>query len=297
MPSSKEIRNRIATVVSTQKITYAMKMVAAARLRRAQEAILQLRPYATKLNEILNSIASSVEEKEENVFTEQRALGKVLIVVVTSNRGFCGAFNANVIRRAVSVAYDEYGELLQQDKLNFMALGKKGYDFLRRKKFPLYDHDNQVVDKPSFQGATVMAQRLTELYLSKEYDRIVFIYNQFKNAAVQILKVEQYLPVEVSQKTEVKIKGKFHQLNFLFEPNKVDIVRELIPKSLRVQVFKMLSDSYASEQGARMTAMHLATDNASDLLRDLRRNYNKTRQAAITKEILEIVGGAEALSK
>jgi len=297
MASSKEIRNRIATVVSIQKITSAMKMVAAARLRKAQDAILQLRPYARHLQNILNYVASSGEEKKDNVYTIQREAEKILIVIVTSNRGLCGAFNSNATRKAVSVVYDKYSEQLQNGKVQFLAIGKKGYEFLRKRKMPIYEYNSSLVDKPQFSSVAEMVQRLTDLFVTGKFDRIILVYNQFKNPAVQILIEEQFLPVAVSQQRNRLTKGRYHALNYIIEPSQEYVVQELIPKTLRVQFFRMLTDSYAAEQGARMTAMHQATDNAYELLRELRLKYNKARQAAITKEILEIVGGAEAFTK
>jgi F-type H+-transporting ATPase subunit gamma len=287
MANLKEIRVRISSVSSTKQITSAMKMVSAAKLRKAQDAILQLRPYANKLEEILSSISENMDTAEENVFAKQKELKKSLVVVITSNRGLCGAFNANVIKKALLIAEENKEHHVET---SFIAIGKKSRDFLKAKSLSTVNSYVEIYDDLSFANISTIAQTLMEYFIDGKFQRIEFVYNQFKNAGVQILTREQFLPIKISEKKEKK----FHH-DFIFEPNKEYIVQELIPKSLKIQFYKAILDSNASEHGARMTAMHKATDNATELLKDLRLTYNKARQASITKEILEIVSGAEAL--
>ncbi|MEE9462510.1 MAG: ATP synthase F1 subunit gamma [Bacteroidales bacterium] len=291
MANLKEIRNRIASVTSTRKITSAMKMVAAARLRKAQEAIIQMRPYADRLHTILTNLSDSIRGEEDNPYATERDMEKVLIVVVSSNRGLCGAFNSLVIKRAMEVAYEDFGKLMQQRKVDFYAIGKRGSEFLRKNKYPLAGIKNELFDDLTFDNVMPVAEGIMDQFIAGEYDRVMLVYNQFKNAAVQILTTEQFLPVLIPEKTEED--SIF--ADYIYEPSKEFIIRELIPRSLKIQFYKALLDSHAAEQGARMTAMHMATDNATDLLRELNLYYNKARQAAITSELLEIVSGAEAL--
>jgi F-type H+-transporting ATPase subunit gamma len=291
MASLKEIRTRIASVTSTRQITNAMKMVSASKLKKAQDRILQIRPYANKLQEILGSVSDALSKDEDNIYLRDQEPEHILIVVVTSNRGLCGAFNANVMRTVAHLASDNYRDLMKKGDLHFFAVGKRGADYLKRKKYPLIGVRNDLFDGLNFKSAGLVGEDLIHKFLVKEYDRIFLIYNQFKNAAVQILTTEQFLPIEVPESEEDT--PMFH--DYIFEPTKEYIVKELIPKSLKIQFYKALLDSNASEHGARMTAMHQATDNATELLRELRLHYNKARQAAITKELLEIVSGAEAL--
>jgi F-type H+-transporting ATPase subunit gamma len=291
MAGLKEIRIRIASVVSTRQITNAMKMVSAAKLRRAQEAIIQLRPYARKLQEILAHVSDSLSNDEDNVFVRTKEPERVLFVVITSNRGLCGAFNANIIRRTIHLMQEDFKRYTQSGNFHLFTIGKKGSDYFSRKKYNILKSRNDLFDGLNFNTAATVAEELINLYLNREYDKIILIYNQFKNAAVQILSTEQFLPIVLPEKKEEK------QIvqDYIFEPSKENIVNELIPKSLKIQFYKALLDSNASDHGARMTAMHLATDNATELIRDLKLNYNKARQASITKELLEIVSGAEAL--
>jgi len=291
MANLKEIRNRIASVTSTRKITSAMKMVSAAKLRKAQEAIIQMRPYADRLHTILTNLSDSIRGEEDNPYATERDLEKVLIVVIASNRGLCGAFNSFVIKRTLDVANEDFGKLMQQKKVDFYAIGKKGSEFLRKNKFPLVGVKNELFDDLTFDNVMPVAEEIMDQFIAGEYDKVMLVYNQFKNAAVQILTTEQFLPVLIPEKTEEDSK----YADYIYEPSKEYIIRELIPRSLKIQFYKALLDSHAAEQGARMTAMHMATDNATDLLRDLNLNYNKARQAAITNELLEIVSGAEAL--
>ncbi len=290
MPSLKEVRTRIDSVKSTQQITSAMKMVSASKLRRAQNAILKMRPYASKLNEILQNLSTSIENSDENVYAQARPEEKILLISITSNRGLCGAFNANVIKETIRIMKEKYGR--QNDKGNVFvyAFGKKAVDFFTSKGYNVAYSNIEIFDDLNFENATFIAEQLMKDFAGKKFDKIEFVYNQFKNAATQALISEQYLPIQPKKETVKSLAA-----DYIFEPNKEDIVRELIPKSLKIQLYKALLDSFASEHGARMTAMHKATDNAEELLKNLQLTYNKARQATITNEILEIVSGAEAL--
>ena len=291
MAGLKEIRNRIASVVSTRQITNAMKMVSASKLRRAQDAIIQLRPFAGKLQEILANVSDSLSNDEDNVFVRTKDPERVLLVVITSNRGLCGAFNANIIRKTIQLMQEDLRNYTQAGNLHLFTIGKMGLNYFSRRKYNIINSRVDLFDKLNFNSVASVAEELIHKYLTHEYDKIVLIYNQFKNAAVQILTTEQFLPIVLPEKKEEKQVVQ----DYIFEPSKDYIVTELIPKSLKIKLYKALLDSNASDHGARMTAMHLATDNATELIRDLKLNYNKARQAAITKELLEIVSGAEAL--
>jgi F-type H+-transporting ATPase subunit gamma len=270
-----------------------MKMVAAAKLRRAQDAIVQLRPYADKLNEILVGLNTALRDTEiENVYAERKiGKGRVLLVVVTSNRGLCGGFNANVIRETRRLMSEKYSEQYRRGDLWFMPVGKKGFDVLRKMKCNILEEHCSLYSDLTFERTKMIADRLMNLYLTKEYDRIEIIYNQFRNAAVQRLTEEVFLPVSTSPEG----KAGSVSTDYIYEPDQVSIVSELIPKTLRIQLYRAVLDSFAAEHGARMTAMHQATDNATELIRDLTLQYNKARQAAITNQLLEVVSGAEAL--
>lgn len=296
MASTKELRTRIASTATTRQITSAMKMVSAAKLKKAQDAVLQLRPYVQKMQEILSSISSSDNEGTSG-FTKVRPEEKVLIIVVTSNRGLCGAFNTNAVKQALLLVQEKYAAQLAARKVSFIAIGKKGGDLLKRRNLPVVDINTDLVDKVNFDKVAAFAEALMKDYSDGRYDKIEIIYNQFKNAAIQILRTEQFLPVPKAEPV-AKTKGSAASTNydFIFEPSKEQIVTDLIPKTLKVQIFKAVLDSIASEHGARMTAMHKATDNATELLNQYRIQYNKARQSSITNEILEIVGGAEALN-
>lgn len=288
MPSLKEIRNRITSVGSTMQITSAMKMVSAAKLKRAQDAITQMRPYAEKLKEILGNLSSSLD-MSENAFADTRSGNKVLVVAISSNRGLCGGFNNNVIKKVNALINEDFAG---QD-VKILCLGKKVTDAFRRSDLRVANSVYGVEDifgNLTFDNSSIIAAKAMEQFLNKEYDKVVLVYNSFVNAATQDVKAEQFLPI-IATVNEGATVG-----DYIFEPNKEEIVEELIPKSLKVQFFKALLDSHASEHGARMTAMHKATDNAKELQRNLKLTYNKARQAAITNEILEIVGGAEALN-
>lgn len=285
MANLKEIRNRIASVSSTMQITSAMKMVSAAKLKKAQDAITAMRPYADKLTELLQNLSGSLDSDSGSSFAEERPVKKVLIVSITSNRGLCGAFNSNVIKQSIALKSNAYTD----KEVDFLTVGKKGFDLLKKKNKIVANH-SAVFDDLTFDHVAVIAEELMAYFVSGSYDKIILVYNKFKNAATQILMTEQFLPI-VSEKSDSK-----SSVDYIFEPEKEKIVMELIPKSLKTQLFKAVRDSYASEHGARMTAMHKATDNASELRDQLKLTYNKARQAAITNEILEIVGGAEALN-
>ncbi len=284
MANLKEIRNRITSVSSTMQITSAMKMVSAAKLKKAQDAITAMRPYAEKLTELLQNLSATLEGDNVGSFADQREINKVLVVAITSNRGLCGAFNTNVIKQAIAVGNSYAGK-----QVDIFAIGKKGNDVLG-KTFNVVDNKSSVFDDLTFDNVAEIAQILMDKFVSGEYDKIELVYNQFKNAATQIVQREQFLPLAPITG------GEAVSSDYIFEPSKEEIVLTLIPKSLKTQLYKAVRDSFASEHGARMTAMHKATDNATDLRNQLKLTYNKARQAAITGEILEIVGGAEALN-
>jgi F-type H+-transporting ATPase subunit gamma len=291
MANLKEVRNRIVSVSSTQQITSAMKMVSAAKLRRAQDAVTQMRPYASKLKEILENLSASLDSSE-GVYSKQREVKNVLLVVITSNRGLCGGFNANIIKAANRLAREQY----KGSKVSILTIGKKGGDFFKKTDYGIMGSDmprglNELFDKLTFSNVAPVAEKVMEAFVSGQFDRVELVYNQFKNAAIQVTTVEQFLPVQAPAATK-----ETKTADYIFEPNKQYIVEDLIPRSLKTQFFKALLDSLAAEHGARMTAMHKATDNAGALIKELKLSYNKARQAAITNEILEIVGGAEALN-
>jgi len=293
MANLKEVRTRISSVKSTMQITSAMKMVAASKLRRAQNAILTMRPYAQKLLEIMQNLSGSLEGSGEGIWGTDRGDHKVLVIPITSNRGLCGAFNANVVKETVTLIDSKYNEQNKNGNLDLFCIGSKGADLLKSNGLIAKTINHEIFDDLSFDNVVAIAQGLMDDFEAGKYDKIILVYNQFKNAASQILVAEQFLPVSPSEeKTEEKTE---HQADFIFEPNKEEILEALVPKTIKIQLYKALLDSFASEHGARMTAMHAATDNANELLKDLNLTYNKARQAAITNEILEIVGGAEAL--
>jgi F-type H+-transporting ATPase subunit gamma len=285
MANLKEIRNRITSVSSTMQITSAMKMVSAAKLKKAQDAITAMRPYAEKLTELLQNLSATLEGDVGGEYTTQREVKKVLVVAITSNRGLCGAFNSNVIKASKSRSVFYAGK-----QVDVFAIGKKGNDVLVKTSVVI-DNQSAVYDDLTFDNVAVIADALMEKFISGDYDKIELIYNQFKNAATQIVQTEQFLPLAAVQSDLTTSVG-----DYIFEPSKEEIIMTLIPKSLKTQLYKAIRDSFASEHGARMTAMHKATDNATDLRNELKLTYNKARQASITNEILEIVGGAEALN-
>lgn len=285
MANLKEIRNRITSVSSTMQITSAMKMVSAAKLKKAQDAITAMRPYAEKLTELLQNLSATLEGDAGGEFTTQREIKKVLVVAITSNRGLCGAFNSNVIKEA-----KKRSEFYTGVQVDIFAIGKKGNDVLAKTN-SVVDNQSAVFEDLTFDNVAAIADILTQKFVTGEYDKIELIYNQFKNAATQIVQVEQFLPLAPLKSDLTVSPG-----DYIFEPSKEEIVLTLIPKSLKMQLYKGIRDSFASEHGARMTAMHKATDNATELRDQLKLTYNKARQASITNEILEIVGGAEALN-
>ena len=293
MANLKEVRNRITSVSSTMQITSAMKMVSAAKLRRAQNAVVDLRPYADKLYHILQDL-TSVADPSQAAYSTQREMKNVLIIAITSNRGLCGPFNSNVIKQVTREANEKYKG---HHKVSVISIGKKADDHFKKSEWHIFGSNlprrlHKLYDNLTFENVSSVATNLMENYLSGDFDRVVLVYNKFKNASVQILTTEQFLPVlppEVDEESKLAT-------DYIFEPTKEEIVEELIPKSLKIQLYRAVLESYAAEHGARMTAMHKATDNAGEMLRDLKIKYNKARQAAITNEIIEIVGGAEALN-
>ena len=286
MANLKEIRSRITSVGSTMQITSAMKMVSAAKLKRAQDAVTQMRPYANKLTELLVNLSSTLDSSEGGVYSENRELKNVLLVIVTSNRGLCGGFNANIIKKAKSLMEGDFKNL----EIDILSIGKKSSEHFTKNGYNVISTHDELYSELTYSNTSEIAKSIMESFTNSEYDKVVLLYNQFKNAATQIVMDEQYLPVESAEDSENPIG------DYIFEPNQKDIVENLIPKSLKTQLFKAVLDSHASEHGARMTAMHKATDNAGELKKELTLSYNKARQAAITGEILEIVGGAEALN-
>ena len=283
MANLKEIRNRISSVSSTMQITSAMKMVSAAKLKKAQDAITAMRPYSDKLTQMLVNLSSSVDF--ENVYLSSRKVKNKLVVCITSNRGLCGAFNSNVIKKCTEIANSS------DESVSFLCIGKKGADILS-KNYNVIQTNNEIFDDLTFENISAIAEKLMSVFLNEEFDSVQIVYNKFKNAATQIVIQEQYLPIENNDSENDQKESS----DYIFEPSQVEIISELIPKSLKTQLYKSIRDSYASEHGARMTAMHKATDNATELRDQLKLTYNKARQAAITNEILEIVGGAEALN-
>ncbi|MEX1000821.1 MAG: ATP synthase F1 subunit gamma [Crocinitomicaceae bacterium] len=292
MANLKEIRNRISSVDSTMQITSAMKMVSAAKLKRAQDAVTWMRPYANKLHEILAGLSASLD-LSENKFASDREVKNVLLVCVTSNRGLCGAFNNNVIKKTLKIAKEDYPD----KNVSILSIGKKATDAFKRSQYNikgsyLPKNTDQLWNDLTFENVAPVAEKIMKAFTDGYIDKVVLVYNHFKNVATQIPTVEQFLPVQEPELDE----NKKISLDYIFEPSKEEIVTELIPKSLKIQLYSALLDSIAGEHGARMTAMHKATDNASELNKALKLEYNKARQAAITNEILEIVGGAEALN-
>jgi F-type H+-transporting ATPase subunit gamma len=285
MANLKEIRNRIASVSSTMQITSAMKMVSAAKLKKAQDAITNMRPYANALTELIQNLSGSLDGDTQNLYTQVRPKQSVLIISITSNRGLCGAFNANIIKKTRQLFDKEF----KNQKVSLITIGKKGSEILNKTGKVISSYDS-VFENLTYNNVSNIAEIVMNHYEKKTFDQVVLVYNRFKNAATQIIEVESFLPIVAEKKSENN-----SNVDYIFEPSKSEIISELLPKSLKMQLFKALRDSFASEHGARMTAMHKATDNATDLRDQLKLTYNKARQAAITNEILEIVGGAEAL--
>lgn len=292
MANLKEVRIRITSVSSTQQITKAMKMVSAAKLKRATNAIIQLRPYANKLREILKNLSSSLEDGI-SVYTQEREVKNVLLIVVTSNRGLAGAFNTNAIKTANNLINDKYASFQKTGNLHIVAIGKKAQDYYEKRNYNVIGNNNEVFANLNFENVSVITEAIMQGFVEKKYDKVEVVYNQFRNAAVQILTVEQLLPVPKADKAEGESS---FAVDYILEPSKEEIVEQLIPKNIKLQLYKAVLDSHASEHGARMTAMDKATDNAGELLKALKLSYNQARQAAITTELSEIVSGAAALS-
>jgi len=292
MANLKEVRNRIASETSTQQITKAMKMVSAAKLKRATNAIIQLRPYADKLKEMLANLSASLEDGS-SPFLEERVPKRVLIVVVSSNRGLAGAFNTNVIKTANNLVAEKYSDQLKAGNVSIVGIGKKGQEFYQRRKYNVIGNNNELFADLTFLNVSKVTEAIMDGFLKGEFDRVEVVYNRFKNAAVQFLTVEQLLPVPKAEKQQ---NVNASQVDYILEPSQEEIVEQLIPKNIKIQLYKAVLDSHASEHGARMTAMDKATDNAGELLKQLKLSYNQARQAAITTELTEIVSGAAALS-
>ncbi len=294
MASLKEIRTRIKSVTSTRQVTSAMKMVSAAKLRKAQEAVTQIKPYVNKLHEIFTHISGNLDTSTENVYIEERkVVNKVLIVCISSNKGLCGAFNSNIVKSTMNLITTKYSTQYGRGNVKICAIGKKAAEALTHRGYQISETHHELFDNLQFSRVKPLAEAIMSSFANKEYDKVEIIYNQFKNAAVQILTTEQYLPIKGKKEDDAKN----FVSNYIYEPSQKSIVLELIPQSLKIELYKILLDSFAAEQGARMTAMHMATENAIELLRELKLNYNKARQAAITTEILEIVSGSEALAQ
>lgn len=287
MPNLKEIKSRITSVKSTIQITSAMKMVSAAKLKKAQDAIIQLRPYSNKLTEIMSSVSSASEDSSQNKYSEVRDVNKILLVPITSNRGLCGGFNANIIKKTIEIEK----ELNSKSELTILSIGKKSSEFFKKNKYNVHSTHDDVFQDVNYEDVSKIAELILNDFANEKFDKVILVYNQFKNAATQIVMQEDFLPLNKTQSENSQ-----EAVDYIYEPGKDEILNELIPKSLKTQLFKAILDSNASEHGARMTAMHKATDNATELKNELTLSYNKARQAAITGEILEIVGGAEALN-
>jgi F-type H+-transporting ATPase subunit gamma len=289
MANLKEVKTRINSVISTQQITKAMKMVAAAKLRKAQEKIIQMRPYAQKLGEVLENVSAGLES-DENTFSAQREENRILIVAVSSDRGLCGPFNSNVFKASVEHIKTKYEAQFKAGNVQILPLGKKSLEFFKKRKYNVIGEYSEIFTHLSFDRAREAAQYIMKQFEEDKIDKVEIVYNEFKNIATQVLRIEQFLPIQ-----EAKNEDQNHSNDYIFQPDQEVLVAELIPKSLKIQFYKAILESNASEHGARMTAMDKATENADEILSDLKLTYNQTRQAAITKEILEIVGGAEAL--
>jgi F-type H+-transporting ATPase subunit gamma len=292
MPSLKEVKNRISSVVSTQQITKAMKMVAAAKLRKSQDRIFQMRPFAQKLNSLLQNLSAAGSDNQA-WYSANREEKKILIVAISSDRGLCGSFNSTIFKATNKLIAEKYEAQNRQGNVTVLPLGKKAFEFFGKRNIPVVNDYWNVFQNLSFEGVAEVGQYLMDAFREGKYDKIEVVYNEFKNVATQILRTEQFLPVKEVSKG--KAASSTEQVDYIYQPNQEEIIVGLVPKSLKVQLYKAVLDSNASENGARMTAMDKATENAGELLKDLRLTYNRTRQAAITKEILEIVAGAEAL--
>ncbi|MCB2409364.1 ATP synthase F1 subunit gamma [Hymenobacter lucidus] len=293
MASLKEVRNRIVSVQSTQQITKAMKMVAAAKLRRAQDNILRMRPYAQRLNSILSNLTSLAGDDVVSEYGVQRDVRRVLIIAVTSDRGLAGAFNSNIFKGVNALIAERYAAQAAAGTITVMAIGKRAHEYFS-KRGPVLGNYTHVFGQLSFDTVRVAAEQAMEGFRTGQFDEVTMVYNEFKNVATQVVRAEQLLPLVAAEAPAAA--AATSNVDYIFEPSKEEIVQTLIPQSLKVQLYKAVLESNASEHGARMTAMDKATENAGELLKSLKLTYNRTRQAAITTEILEIVGGAEALA-
>ncbi len=291
MANLKEVKMRIQSVVSTQQITKAMKMVAATKLRKAQDRIIRMRPYSQKLSEIIQNILAGRTDVGDSPYSEERSIEKVLLVVVSSDRGLCGAFNSNIFKSTKALIAEKYS---QATSLEILPIGKKALKYFTKMEYNVIDKYSHLIDKLNFADARESAEMIMSNFTKEKYDRVDIVYNRFKNVATQMIQKEQFLPI---QRIEQKADGAFSAIDYIYEPSKDFIIDELVPKLLKIRFYKILLESSASEHGARMTTMDKATENADELLKELRLTYNRTRQATITKEILEIVGGAEALTQ
>lgn len=294
MANLKEVKNRIGSIQSTQQITSAMKMVAAAKLRKAQDKITNLRPYSEKLTGILQNVSAGLDDTGDNQYGTERELNNVLLVVISSDRGLCGSFNSNVFKNALALIKKKYSNVQSNGGLYILPVGKRSLEYFKKRKYQVIEDYSTLFGDLNFDAAKIAAEHAMNGFVDGQYDQIELIYNEFKNVATQILKTEQFLPIAQSEGS--KETATDSSVDYLFEPNQATVVNEIIPKSLKIQFYKALLESNASEHGARMTAMGQATDNAGELLKELKLTYNRSRQAAITTEILEIVGGAEALA-
>ena len=292
MPNLKEVKNRITSVISTQQITKAMKMVAAAKLRKSQDRITQMRPFAQKLAYILKNLSAAQTDSDgDNWYSRVREEKKVLILAVSSDRGLCGSFNTNVFKGILRLIDEKYAKQFAKGDVTILPIGRKALEFFSKRKYPVITEYSGLFANLTFENVSAATEFVMNSFKAGKFDKVEIVYNEFKNVATQILRTEQLLPVVAPQEES----SSANQVDYIYQPNQEEIITGLIPKSLKVQVFKALLDSNAAENGARMTAMDKATDNAGELLKQLKLTYNRTRQAAITKEILEIVGGAEAL--
>lgn len=292
MPNLKEVKNRIASVVSTQQITKAMKMVAAAKLRRSQDRIMQMRPYAVKLDAIIRNLSESQTTSDiDTWFSTPREEQRILIVAISSDRGLCGSFNSNIFKGVMRLVLEKYNDQYRKGNVVILPVGRKVAEYFRKRQFQTIHQHAEILSTLSFNSAAAVADDVMKAFRDGKFDKVEMVYNEFKNVATQILQTEQLLPVRLPKAQAVKASA----VDYIFEPSQENIISELLPTALRIQVFKALLDSNAAENGARMTAMDKATENAGELLKELKLSYNRSRQAAITKEILEIVGGAEAL--
>lgn len=296
MANLKEVRTRIESVNSTMQITSAMKMVSASKLRKFQNAITALRPYADNLNKLMHDVSSDMDTSAKSVFAEMRQSGKILVIPVTSNKGLCGVFNAIVIKETEKLIKEDFKQQLEEGNVDVLCIGNKADEMMKARKYHVIGNESNLLDNLTYDNMVPFAERLMNDFKERKYDRIIFVYNQFKNAGTQILVHEQFLPIAVENENDDEKEMKTEEVDYIFQPNREDILNELIPKSLKLQVYKIILDSFTSEQGARMVSMTKATDNAMELLKELNITYNKTRQSSITNEIVEIVSGANALN-